>query len=234
MPWKDLGTKDRWLLVSAALQAAATMGTFAVALVGIWKVTPIIAYQVQQQEARVEQAAQTVAGESVTDRFAADAVNWWSAQVASYQRILDLTQARAPGDRVVTFDVVSHGTTAIAPGVTPDLLVVTATARDGSRETASVPVNEHAMPPSQYLQCRVNQGVFAGLKAADRAKVEIAVQRYIQRSMLPRVPPAHVRQDMSLKQLHDEIALHQAQRVEALQHLLGLKDLLEGAVRDAP
>ena len=232
MSWKELGTKEHWLLVTAAIQAAATIGTFLVALVGIWKVTPIITYQVQQQEAQAARTAQVVAGDTVTDRFAADAVNWWSAQVASYQRVLDLTGARAPRDRKVTFEIIAAGATAIAPGVTPDLLVVTSAGRGGASETISVPGNEHAMSPSQYLQCRVNQGVFAGLEGDKRAKVETAVERYIHRHMVPRVPAAHVESEMSLKELHDEIALHQNQRVETLQHVLGLKEMLDGVVRE--
>jgi len=232
MSWKELGTKEHWLLVTAAIQAAATIGTFLVALVGIWKVTPIITYQVQQQEAQAQRAAQAVVGDTITDRFAADAVNWWSAQVASYQRILDLTGPGAPRDRKVSFEIIPGGATAIAPGVTPDLLVVTSTGRGGASETISVPVNEHAMTPSQYLQCRVNQGVFAGLVGEKRVKVETAVERYIHRHMVPRVPAAHVESDMSRKELHDEIAVHQNQRVETLQHVLGLKEMLDGVMRD--
>jgi hypothetical protein len=37
---------------------------------------------------------------------------------------------------------------------------------------------------------------------------------------------------MSLAQLHDEIAREQGQRVEALQHLLGLKAMLDTALRE--
>jgi len=232
MSWRELGTKEHWLLVTAAIQAAATVGTFLVAIVGIWKVTPIITYQVQQQEAQAERAAQVVAGDTITDRFAADAVNWWSAQVASYQRILDLTGPGAPRDRKVSFEIIAGGASAIAPGVTPDLLVVTSTGRGGASETVKVPVNDHAMSPSQYLQCRVNQAVFAGLDTAKRAKVETAVERYIHRHMVPRVPAAHVESNMSPRQLHDEIALHQGQRVESLKHLLGLKEMLDGVMRE--
>ena len=233
MPWKDLATKDRWLLVTAALQAAATMGTFLVALVGIWQVVPIITYQVQQQEASTRRLPPVaVGGESVTDRFASDAVGWWQAQVASYQRILELTSGGGRPDRSVTFELVTQGATSVAPGVAPDLLVVTASMKGGASETVKVAVNEQAMPPSQYLQCRVNQGVFAGLDSTKREKVEIALQRYVQRYMVPGVPPPHVRAEMSLEQLHAEIALHQGRREGALQDLLGLKDMLDGALRE--
>ena len=107
MPWTDLGTKDRWLLVTAALQAMATIGTFLVAVVGFWKVTPIITYQVQQQqqqEARAEQAASGAAPASVTERFSAEVVGWWSAEVTSLQRILDLPRGTAAGDRNVRYE----------------------------------------------------------------------------------------------------------------------------------
>jgi hypothetical protein len=42
--WRALDRKDRWSLITGSLQAAATIGMFLVALVGIWKVTPIITY----------------------------------------------------------------------------------------------------------------------------------------------------------------------------------------------
>jgi len=232
MPWKDLGTKDRWLLVTAGLQAAATLGTFLVALVGIWQVAPIITYQVQQQEAKTEKNARQDVGDSVTDRFAADAVNWWAAQVASYARIVELTGREGARERTVTFQLVAQGSTSIAPGLAPDLLVVKAVDRAGSTEEVKVAVNENAMAPAQYLQCRINQGVFAGLDSPARSRVEIATQRYLQRYMVPGVPPPHVRADMSLPQLHREIALHQERRVEALQHMLGLKDMLDAALRE--
>jgi hypothetical protein len=236
MPWRDLGTKDRWQLVASALQAVATVGTFFAAVVGLWKVTPIITYQVQQQEAQAERVAQavmpsTLLGEAVTDRFVDDVVRWWSGEVASYQRIVDLTGG-GPRGRKVTFELIAAGATTVAPGVVPDLLVVTATGPGSASETVKVAVNEHAMSPSQYLQRRVNQGFFAELDAATRTKVEVALQRYIYRQMVPRVPPVHVQPTMSLEQLHDEVVLDQSQRVETLQHLLGLKTMLEGVLRE--
>lgn len=140
------------MLVTAGLQAAATIGTFLVALVGIWQVTPIIAYQVQQQEARTTRAVGGVTGESISDRFAADAVNWWSEQVASYERVLELTGGGAGRDRTVTFEVIPAGGSSIAAGMAPDLLVVSVLDRAGTTESVKVPVNANAMPPSQYLQ----------------------------------------------------------------------------------
>lgn len=230
--WKGLDRKDRWALVSSTLQAAATWGMFFVALVGIWKVTPIITYQIQQQEVQAERArVQEFAG-SVTDVFAADALNWWSGQVRSFQRIIAVTGSGAPGDKKVAFELVEAGATSIAPGVTPDLLHVTVTDRQGQVESIKVAVNEHAMSPAQYLQCRINQGVLAGLGAGKREKAEVAVERYIHRYMLPRVPPAHVEADASLKQLHDEIQRYQHQREEALEHLTGLKAMLDSVMRD--
>lgn len=57
--------------------------------------------------------------------------------------------------------------------------------------------------------------------------------QYLQRCMAPGLPPPpHVRADMSLRQLHDEIALHQGRRAEEMRHLLGLKDMLDAALRE--
>jgi len=230
--WKGLDRKDRWVLVSNSLQAAATWGMFFVALIGIWKVTPIITYQVQQQEAQAERAnAQQFAG-SVTDIFAADALNWWTGQVNSFQRIIEVTRPGAPRDKKVAFELKAGGAESIAPGVAPDLLLVSVTDPQGKTESIKVAVNEHAMSPAQYLQCRINQGAFAGLGAGQREKAEVAVERYIHRYMLPRVPPAHVESGTSLRQLHDELQRYQHQREEALEHLRGLKATLDAVVRE--
>jgi len=228
--WRGLDRKDRWALVTGSLQAAATLGMFFVALVGIWKVTPIITYQVQQQEVQAERASAQALTGSLTDIFAADALNWWIGQVDSFQRIVEVTGPSAPRDKKVAFQLVAAGASSIAPGPAPDLLHVTVTDRQGQVESIKVAVNEHAMSPSQYLQCRINQGVFAGLGAGKREKAEIAVERYIHRYMLPRVPPVHVEAGTSLKKLHDEIRRHQHQREEALVHLKGLKTMLDAAM----
>ena len=87
MGWREIDFKDRWVMISMSLQAAAAIGTFLVALIGIWKVTPIITYQVQRQE---QEAAEPAVQEELKDdatirssRIVEDADNWWSVQVRS-------------------------------------------------------------------------------------------------------------------------------------------------------
>ena len=205
---------------------------FIVALVGIWKVTPIITYQVQQQEVQAKRESVQSSSGSLTDVFATDALNWWSGQVQSFSRIIEVTGPGAPRDKKVAFQLVKSGAASIAPGVAPDLVVVTITDRQGKVESVSVPVNENAMSPSQYLQCRINQGVFAGLGPGKRERAQVAVERYINRYMLPRVPPARVEPGVSLRKLHDEIQRNQHQREEALEHLKGLKSMLDAVMRE--
>ena len=107
--WKGLDRKDRWSLVSGSLQAAATWGMFFVALVGIWKVTPIITYQVQRQESQAEQESAQQLDGSPTDIFAADALKWWMAQVHSFRRIIEVTGSSAPRDKKVAFELIQGG-----------------------------------------------------------------------------------------------------------------------------
>ena len=230
--WRALDRKDRWSLIAGSLQAAATLGMFLVALVGIWKVTPIITYQVQQQEVQAKRESVQPSSGSLTDVFATDALNWWAGQVKSFRRIIEVTGAGATRDKKVAFQLVKSGAGSIAPGVAPDLVVVTITDRQGKVESISVPVNENAMSPSQYLQCRINQGVFAGLEGGKREKAEVAVQRYINRYMLPRVPPARVEPGASLRKLHEEMQRNQHQREEALERLKGLKSMLDTVMRE--
>lgn len=232
MPWKDVQPRDRWLLIAAWLQASATVGMFVIALVGIWQVAPIITYQILQQQEQRERRDGVAAKpgvDTVAGRYVADAFSWWGSQVASYRRIAELTGSTQAGLQV-RYQLVVHGGAEIAAGMRPDLLVLTASRADGERETVSVPVNENAMSPSQYLQCKVNQGYFSELAPEQRVRVEAAVTRYLTVYMLPKAPPAFVRSGMSVRQLHDEIVLHQDEREKALEHIRALKAVLDDAL----
>lgn len=236
MPWKDLSTKDRSMVVAAWLQSSATIGMFLIALIGIWQVTPIITYQIQQQaqtERAVAKPAANVSDAEVTasGRLVADAHRWWGAQVASYRRLIELTATPTAQRVKVSHQLIRGGGEEIVAGMRPDLLVVTAITSAGEREVVSVPVNESAMSPSQYLQCKVNQGHFAGLAPALRQQLEVAVARYLHEYMLPKAPPAFIRPGMSLRQVHDEISLHQDEREKALEHIEALRGFLEKASR---
>ena len=149
MGWSQLEYKDRWSLVMSATQAAATVGMFVVTLVGIWKVAPIITYQVEQQQTAVARAEPKLIVEPVTDPFVVAALAWWVDQVQKHQRIVELTDAAGQNGRKVSYEIVAGGGEEIASGIRPDLLVVTSTA-NGKKEVVSVPVNENAMLPSQY------------------------------------------------------------------------------------
>lgn len=230
MPWKDISSKDRSVLVAAWVQAGATIGMFVVALVGIWRVAPIITYQIEQQEQAQSRQATKPAADTLSGRFTGDAFDWWSAQVASYRRIVELTAPAGVQSKKVDYQLVSGGGTEVVAGLRPDLLVVTATGPAGEKEIVSVPVNENAMSPSQYVQCRVNQGYFAQLAPVQRQRAEIAVTRYLNEVMLPKAPPAFVQGGMSLRQLHDEVSLHQGEREKALEHIRALAGVIDEAV----
>jgi hypothetical protein len=228
MPWKDMTTRDRSMTLAAWLQASATVGLLVIGLIGIWQVTPIITYQIQQQQqAGAERAAATPAADSATGRFVADAHAWWSAQVASYRRIIDLTDAANAQRLQVGYQLVAGGGAEIAPGLRPDQLIVTAVGATGEKEVVSIPVNENAMSPSQYLQCRVNQGFFSAMDPGQRMRIETAVARYLHEYMVPKAAPAFVRPGMSLRQLHDEVSLQQNQRERALAQIRALKGVLD-------
>ncbi|UCH46499.1 MAG: hypothetical protein JSU95_10230 [Betaproteobacteria bacterium] len=231
MGWKQLEFKDRWSLLTSGLQALATLGTFIVALIGVWKVAPIITYQVQQQESEAVARQTQFAGEAVEHPFVKDALVWWTKQVENYGQIVELTHSAVHKGSKVSFEVRRRGGTAIAPGLKPDLLVVTAISSAGKKEVVSVPVNQDAMSPSQYVRFKVNQGAFADLPKAERRRLEVAVERYINRDMVPKVPPVIVRPDMSLTQLHEEVAMNQHHREEALRHIVGLDEVLASATR---
>lgn len=244
MGWKDLEYRERWNLVCSALQAAATIGTFLVALVGLWSVVPIITYQIGQQETRTSQppqAAQKAPPQALSvpsvsehsemaERFVADVLSWWTVQVDNYQRIMDLVDVRNEKHLRVSFKIVRSTTVAGVPSETTDMLVFTATEPGGRTETIQVPVNAKAMPPSQYIQYRINQGAFSMLDPDRRQAVEQSVGRYIHAYMLPKVPPAYVRTEMSLKELRQAISYHQQERREATQRIRALSGIIDAAL----
>ena len=240
--WKNMEYKERWLLVCSALQATAAVGTFLAAVVGLWSVAPIITYHIEQQEKSTQRekasesegllAPRTTAAEpsAVAQRFVADVLAWWTPQVDGYQRIMDLTATPTKDAVKVGFKIVQSTDVANIPGGTVDLLVVTATDPAGRAETVQVPVNANAMPPSQYIQCKINQGAFAALDPESRRRVEQAIGRYLHAYMLPKVTPAYVRSDMSVEQLRTAISYHQDQRLEASRHIRALAGIIDAAL----
>ena len=85
MGWKDMDYKERWTMVIAAVQSFAALGTFIAAIVGVWRVAPIITYQIQQQvlqqQKEAEQAAAAMPSSEVANRVVGDVMSWWTAQV---------------------------------------------------------------------------------------------------------------------------------------------------------
>ena len=225
MGWKQLDFKERWSLATSALQAGATLGMLVVAVVGVWKVTPIITYQVQQQQSELAQ----MVPEPNTDPLVVDALAWWTGQLRGYRSVVTMIDESVRQDREVSFELLPGGGTAIAPGVSPDLLTVSTPGSRGA--TVSVPVNQNAMSPSQYLRFRVNQGAFSGLPEEQRRRVELEVERYINRHMVPAVPPITVRADMTIGELRTEVALNAHHRDEALRHIKGLEETIAVAMQ---
>jgi hypothetical protein len=169
----------------------------------------------------------------VVKSFVEEVQNWWIGQVRSYDRIVELTEKHAQQGWKVGFQILDQGGIAVVPGMTPDLLVVTAISPAGKSEEVRVPVNDKAMTLAQYIQCKINQGALSGLEAAQQERAEIAVQSYLHRYMLPRVPQAFVRSDMSIKELHDEIVLHQSRREDAIKQIRAMLEVINAALEDA-
>lgn len=227
MGWKELDFRERVSVTTSGIQAAAAFGMFLVAIIGIWKVTPIITYQVERQESALAQ----IAVEPHTHPLVLDALSWWGGQLQNYDRLVEVLGEAENGKADVSFEILAEAGPAIVPGLRPDLLVVSATGTAGKQERISVPVNNNAMPPSQYIRFKVNQGAFASLPEAQRKNVEIAVERYINRVMVPVVPPLIVRVDMSLQELQFEVSATRHHREEALRHIKGLQEVLTAAMR---
>lgn len=241
MGWSDLKTSERWGLVASISQAMATVGMFVMAIIGISKVAPIITYQTyqieqkQQQEEEIENKEQAELETKLpkhspsADRFVNDVLGWWTNQVESYQQIMDAIKNNDKYQKV-SFRVVGGKSDDNDPVNSPDFLVVNAVSASGKKKVIKVAVNDRAMNPNQYIQCKINQGLLYDMEAPERQKVEIAITRYIHEGMVSKVPPAYVQSDMSLKQLHEAISFHQAQRIEAIKQIRALQGVVEAAL----
>jgi len=241
--------RARLALTAAIVQALATVGMFIVAIFGIFKVAPIITYQTyqieQKQEEEIkkkekEEQAEEEQAELETklpkhsvsaDRFVNDVLGWWTNQVESYQKIMDMIANKNKQQLNIAFKIVGAKSDDSESIASPDFLIVNATDATGKKQVVKVAVNEKAMNPNQYIQCKINQGTLYDMTATDRQKAEMAITRYIHQGMVNKVPPAYVQSDMTLKQLREAISYHQAQRVEAIKQVRALQGVVETALQ---
>lgn len=231
--WKTLGLQQRWTLVVLTVQATAALGTLIAAIVGVWSVSPIINYRIQQQERRqqMEESAVTLPDtHPVTARFVQDVYSWWEANVESYERVLEVIRARDELGLSIAYEVLESPQLEGVAESLSDVLVLTATGRDGKAQVVEVHVNENAMPLTQYIQYKINHGAFSELDAAKRQKVEAAVTQYMKFYMVPRVPPPYVGAKMSLDEVEREIDASQKLRVDAMKHIQALNAVIEVAL----
>ncbi len=231
--WKTLGLQQRWTLVVLTIQATAALGTFIAAIIGVWSVSPIINYRIQQQERlqQTEERAITLPDtHPITARFVQDVYGWWETHVLSYERVLEVLEAREELGLNIAYEIFeSPQLEGVAESIS-DVLVVTATGPDGKAQVVEVPVNENAMPLTQYIQYKINHGAFSELDLAKRQKVEAAVGQYMKFYMVPRVPPPYVGTNMSLDEVAHEINSSQKLRVDAMKHIQALNAVIEVAL----
>ena len=229
----DIKNKHRAGLIAAIVQASATVGLLIVAVIGLQQVAPIITYQTYQIEQKQEETEKKLLESKlsknsvVVDNFVNDILNWWTNQVESYQQIMDAIKSK---DKKVSFKVAAAQQDSSGVVSAPDYLIVTAISAAGKKQVIKVAVNEGAMNPNQYIQCKINQGLFNGIPEPGRGKVEIAVNRYIHEGMVNKVPPAYVQPDMTLNQVYEAISFQQKQRVEAIAQIRALHGVIEAAL----
>ncbi len=232
MNWKNMDIKELWGLIVATIQALASFGIAIIALIGLWKVSPIIVYQVEQQEKASEVSSPSESPSQhteISNQFVENVLAWWTTHVQNYQKILELVSTCREGDVDLRFEVSRSSDVAAVPGLTCDCLTITAVHSDGTIEVVKAPVNDKAVGLTQYIQYQINHGAFSSLEEAKRMRVENAIARYVKLHMFPKVVPAYVVQDMSLEELHDNIAYNQKEREDAIKDILALKGIIDAA-----
>ena len=230
--WKTLGLQQRWTLIVLTVQAAATTGTLIAALVGLWTVSPIITYRIEQQERgkRTEQEITLPDTDPVTARFVEDVHAWWQDRIESYQRVLELIGEREDADLNIRYEILEAPQIAGVDESRSDILVLTATDRAGRTRVAKAPINEGAMPLTQYIQYRLNHGAFSELDETKREKVDAAVSQYMRFYMVPGVPPPYIGTNMSPEEIASEIRSCQKLRIDAFKHIQALNAVIEVAL----
>jgi len=231
MGWQDLEFRERWSLIVSTIQAVATAGAMLVAVVGIWRVAPIITYQVEKQRTEpLPLVVPETSGSPLAKRFADEALAWWSPRVATYDRIVELVRTREKRGTEIGFELIGD-VGADGEEIEPGVLVVTADQPGREAETLRVEVNEQAMQPALFIQRQINTGFFEGLDPEVRRRVEAAVESYSRSHMLPRIPAPHLRADMSLDEIANEISHHRDDRLTAARQIPGLVEIIEDAIR---
>jgi hypothetical protein len=227
MRWKGLEFQERWKLIVGTIQSLATLGTFIVALFGVWRVTPIITHQIERQiESKSSKSILSLLqSKEVGHKFVGETISWWTVQVMNYQRIMDLIMRRDQLNLDVNYEIVES-----TAENEPDLLVVTSVNKGGKKDVVEVPVNAKAMPPTQYIQRRINKGAFSALASTKREKVENAITYHMRAHMQPKVPPPYIKAGMSLEEVYEEISYAQVHRTEAIQNIRALKGIIDDAM----
>lgn len=232
MGWKDLEFSERWSLLVSTVQALATVGAFLVAAVGIWRVAPIITYQIERQKSEtLPQVGAAAPDSALSSRFVNEVVAWWVPRVRAYGRIVELIRTREQQGTDLTYDLVLAPKTGPGEVPQPDILVVRAVRGSRAPEVVTVAVNEQALRLGHFIQREVNRGAFAALDPDARERVERAVESYVQAHILPKTPPPHLRGGMTLDEIADEIAHHQDDRAHAARQIEGLREIIEAASR---
>jgi hypothetical protein len=214
-----------------------------VAVYGLTKVAPIITYQtfqIEQKKEEQDKKEETKPKDNTQlvpkapkyslsgERFVNDVLGWWTNQVESYQQVMDMIKKQ--GAKKISFKVLEARERDGETIKSPDFLVVNATDASGKKQTVKVAVNERAMNPTQYIQCKINQGMLYDMAEPERKKVEIAITRYINSGVVGKTPPAYIQSDMSIQDVYEAISFHQAQRVQAIQHIRALNGVIEAAL----
>jgi len=232
--WRELSFLEKWTLISGTIHAVSTFGLALVAVIGLYKVAPIIVYQVEQQEQQrlaqegvVAPLGETALHSEIADVFVDDVLDWWTHQIESYRQILDLIDLQTRNRARLAFQIERSQPVPGAPEIKSDYLVLTATLDSRQQETARIPVNESAVCPNQYIQYKINHGAFADLGARPRQAVELAITSYVQTFMVPKVAPIYAESDMSWTQLRQAISDSQPHRLDALKHIRALKGIID-------
>lgn len=228
--WKTLSLHQRWTLIVLTIQATAAAGTFVAALFGLWTVSPIISYRIQQQERlrQIEGQAITLpATHPVAASFVEDTHRWWQERIDGYSRVLEVLASRQTLRPDISYQIVEAPQLAGVAESVCDVLVLTATSRDGKSQVIEVPVNENVMPLTQYIQYKVNHGAFSELAAPQRERVEEAIRRYMRFYMVPGVRPPYIGANMSLDEIQREIEAAQNMRVDTMKHIQALSAVID-------
>ena len=228
-------SRENLTTVFSGLQTFAALGMLIVSVVGLLMVSPIITYQIEYQEKRLEGlpvTVQTSSQSNAADNFINVVIGWWKLQIDDLEQVEQIHQKYGVADNSVKLTFIDiEGNVALSDD---DIAFIEVKVIDNNTvvESAKIPVNSHAERPYVYIQRMIEEGVLDSQSELLMISTKSAIEAYLERDgyMLNKVPSTvsfYVNLQTNLAEIAEDIRHYQEHRRTALKQLSALKGIVD-------